>query len=91
MANSDSYTTASNTPLNMTGLGVLINDTDRENDPLTAILVANPTQGSIALNPNGSFSYTPNAGFAGTDSLALLNRGMISAGKGCLGYPICLV
>ncbi|NQE34158.1 Ig-like domain-containing protein [Microcoleus asticus] len=67
-ANSDSYTTAFNSSLNVTGLGVLINDTDPENDPLTAILVTNPATGSIALNANGSFTYTPNAGFAGTDS-----------------------
>ncbi|MEG4925692.1 Ig-like domain-containing protein, partial [Microcoleus sp. F10-B2] len=68
VANSDTYTTPFNTGLNVTGLGVLINDTDPENDPLTAILVTNPATGSIALNANGSFSYTPNAGFAGTDS-----------------------
>ncbi|MEG4535110.1 cadherin-like domain-containing protein [Microcoleus sp. D2_18a_D3] len=68
VANSDSYTTAFNTSLNVTGLGVLINDTDPENDPLTAILVTNPATGSIALNANGSFTYTPNPGFAGTDS-----------------------
>ncbi|MEG4409167.1 cadherin-like domain-containing protein, partial [Microcoleus sp. MON2_D5] len=68
VANSDSYITAFNTGLNVTGLGVLINDTDPENDPLTAILVTNPATGSIAFNANGSFSYTPNAGFAGTDS-----------------------
>ena len=67
-ANSDSYTTAFNTGLNVTGFGVLINDTDLDNDPLTAILVTNPATGSIALNANGSFVYTPNAGFAGTDS-----------------------
>jgi VCBS repeat-containing protein len=57
VANSDSYTTAFNTGLNVTGLGVLINDTDPENDPLTAILVTNPATGSIALNANGS-SFT---------------------------------
>ncbi|WP_236503623.1 Ig-like domain-containing protein [Tychonema sp. BBK16] len=68
VAIADSYTTAFNTPLNVAGLGVLINDTDAENDPLTAILVAGPTKGAIALNANGSFSYTPNAAFAGTDS-----------------------
>ena len=68
VANPDSYTTAFNTPLNVTGLGVLINDTDPENAPLSAILVTGPTKGSIALNAKGSFSYTPNAGFAGTDS-----------------------
>ncbi|MEG4225252.1 Ig-like domain-containing protein, partial [Microcoleus sp. N9_B1] len=64
----DNYTTSFNTPLNVAGLGVLINDTDPENDPLSAILVTGPTKGAIALNANGSFDYTPNTGFAGTDS-----------------------
>ena len=37
---------------------VLANDTDRENDPLTAILVSNPTSGTLTLNSDGTFSYT---------------------------------
>ncbi|MGB8687886.1 MAG: esterase-like activity of phytase family protein, partial [Microcoleus sp.] len=68
VANSDSYTTAFNTSLNVTGLGVLINDTDPENDSLTAVLVTGPTKGAIDLKSDGTFSYTPSAGFAGTDS-----------------------
>ncbi|MFM9963324.1 MAG: cadherin-like domain-containing protein [Planctomycetaceae bacterium] len=49
--------------------GVLCNDTDEEDDPLTATLLSGPTNGSLTFNAaDGTFTYTPNAGFAGTDS-----------------------
>jgi hypothetical protein len=47
---------------------VLANDTDADQDPLTAVLASAPFHGIVALNTNGSFTYTPNAGFSGTDS-----------------------
>jgi VCBS repeat-containing protein len=39
-----------------------------EGNPLTAVLATGPANGTVTLNPNGSFSYVPNANFAGTDS-----------------------
>ncbi|MCI0359598.1 MAG: cadherin-like domain-containing protein, partial [Planctomycetaceae bacterium] len=48
--------------------GVLANDTDAEGDALSANLFSGPANGSLTLNPDGSFSYTPTAGFTGTDS-----------------------
>jgi hypothetical protein len=48
--------------------GVLRNDTDAENDSLTAVPVGSTSHGSLALSGNGSFGYTPAAGFYGTDS-----------------------
>ena len=48
--------------------GVLTNDTDPESGTLTAVLVTDVGNGSLTLNPNGSFSYTPTADFNGTDS-----------------------
>jgi large repetitive protein len=47
---------------------VLANDTDADEDTLTAVLVNGPANGSLTLNPDGTFSYTPNEGFFGTDS-----------------------
>jgi uncharacterized delta-60 repeat protein len=49
-------------------LGVLANDSDPDADPITAQLVAGPANGTLALNPNGTFTYAPNAGFSGTDT-----------------------
>jgi len=37
---------------------VLTNDTDAESDPLTATLVTDVANGTLALNSNGSFTYT---------------------------------
>lgn len=63
--NSGTLTVSSN-------LGVLANDQDinlgLSGISLSAVLVANPTNGQLTLNTNGSFTYAPNAGFNGTDT-----------------------
>ncbi|CCI03457.1 Calx-beta domain-containing protein [Microcystis aeruginosa] len=68
IANPDSYNTLRNTTLNIPAAGVLNNDTDAENEPLTAVIETNPSKGNLTLNLDGSFSYTPNTDFVGTDS-----------------------
>ncbi|MBI4307014.1 MAG: tandem-95 repeat protein [Chloroflexi bacterium] len=70
VANNDAYSTTQDTTLNVAAPGVLANDSDVEGSALAAVLVANPTNGSLTLNPDGAFTYTPNAGFAGTDSFS---------------------
>ncbi|MCA9407806.1 MAG: VCBS repeat-containing protein [Candidatus Omnitrophica bacterium] len=56
----DSYTARIGETLTIDGLaGVLNNDTDLNNDPLTAQLVQSPTKGTLNFNPDGSFDYTP--------------------------------
>ena len=32
--------------------------TDADSDPLTAVLIGNPTYGTLTLNPDGTFVYT---------------------------------
>jgi ELWxxDGT repeat protein/VCBS repeat-containing protein len=65
----DAYTVNEDTTLTVNvGNGVLANDTDAENNTLTASVVSNPTNGTLTLNSNGSFSYVPNANFSGTDT-----------------------
>ena len=73
-ANNDAYTTPRNTTLTVAAPGVLANDTDPENPPLTAQLVTGPSNGTLTLNANGSFTYTPNTGFSGTDSFTYRAR-----------------
>ena len=67
-ASGNAYTTNEDTALNIAAPGVLANDSDVENNPLTAILVSGPANGSLTLNANGSFAYTPNLNFYGSDS-----------------------
>ncbi len=68
VAVADSYSTNEDTALNVSASGVLTNDTDADSDPLTAIKVTDPANGSVVLNSDGSFTYTPNADFNGSDS-----------------------
>ena len=44
-----------------------MNDTDVEGSALTAVLDAGPSNGTLSLNANGTFTYTPNANFNGSD------------------------
>ena len=63
------YTTNEDGGAFTTAPSVLTNDTDPEDDPLTAVLNTGPTNASaFTLNPDGTFSYTPNADFFGTDT-----------------------
>jgi len=64
----DDYSTDEDTPLNVSAPGVLGNDTDADGNPLTAVLVSGPSNGTLTLNANGSFTYAPNANFCGSDS-----------------------
>ena len=59
---------ASDPSLAVTSPGVLANDTDQNNDPLTAVKVTDPTNGTVVFNANGSFTYTPDLGYLGSDS-----------------------
>ncbi|MBI5735784.1 MAG: tandem-95 repeat protein, partial [Mycolicibacterium neoaurum] len=60
-------TVSTNEDTALTG-NVLTNDTDVDGDTLTATLVDGPTNGTLTLNPDGSFTYTPDADFNGADS-----------------------
>ena len=63
----ESYTVNQNQTLNVSAPGVLGNDTSAFGQTLTSVLVLNPGNGLLNLNPNGGFTYTPNANFSGTD------------------------
>lgn len=70
LATSDRYRTRLNTALSIAAPGVLRNDSDIDNQPLTAVLVAGPANGTLTLASDGSFVYTPTGGFAGSDSFS---------------------
>ncbi|MGI2335549.1 MAG: FG-GAP-like repeat-containing protein [Dehalogenimonas sp.] len=67
----DDYTTQKNTPITVDAAsGVLTNDTDSDNDILTAIVTTTPSNGIVEMNGNGSFIYTPVTDYSGTDSFS---------------------
>ena len=47
---------------------MLANDTDPDGDTLTPVIAAQPTQGAVEVNNDGTLTYTPAGGFAGVDS-----------------------
>jgi VCBS repeat-containing protein len=67
-ADDDAYSTAEDTTLTVDAPGVLGNDSDPDDDPLSAVLVSGPSHGDLTLNGNGSFTYTPASNFNGSDS-----------------------
>jgi VCBS repeat-containing protein len=58
-AAAEQYTTDEDRALTVAAPGVLANDTDSDGDPLSAIWVSGPGQGTLTLIADGSFSYTP--------------------------------
>jgi len=65
----DSYTVDEDGTLDIGAASVLDNDTDPEGDPLTALLVTSPANGTLTFDEaTGSFEYTPVADFNGTDT-----------------------
>jgi len=71
VAEEDAYLTYLNTDLIVTSPGVLANDSDQDNDPLTAILEDDDLEHGtlIQFNSDGSFTYRPDTGFSGVDTL----------------------
>jgi Bacterial cadherin-like domain len=61
VANADSYASNIASRLQIAPPGVLGNDTDPADHPLTAAIVGTPVGGTVALNPDGSFTAVPTA------------------------------
>jgi len=69
VATDDDYIVEEDTVLNVEDdSGVLNTDSDVENDPFTAVLVSEVSDGVLTLNSDGSFTYEPNDDFTGIDS-----------------------
>ena len=68
VAANDAYTVAEDTTLTIAAPGVLANDTDADNNTLTAAVVAATTHGTLTLSANGGFTFVPTANYAGADS-----------------------
>jgi large repetitive protein len=70
VAADDAYATTPNTPLDRRQPGLRANDgdVDGERVKVETTPVSPPSNGTVTLRQNGSFTYTPNTGFVGTDT-----------------------
>jgi Big-like domain-containing protein/hemolysin type calcium-binding protein/Calx-beta domain-containing protein len=64
----ESYLAGQNMTLTIPARGVLANDTDPRNYPLTAVLASDAAHGTVTLASDGSFTYAPNTDYTGPDS-----------------------
>jgi autotransporter-associated beta strand protein len=85
LAKAVAYSVAQGASLTVAGPGVLAGATDPQGLPLTASLVSGPTNGTLSLGSDGSFTYTPNSGYFGQDSFTY------EAGNGYLASDPALV
>ncbi|TWT97586.1 Peptidyl-prolyl cis-trans isomerase A precursor [Botrimarina colliarenosi] len=67
----DAYMATEDTTLTVTAAnGVLANDSDAEDDTLTAAVTQSPTHGTLSLASDGSLTYTPTANYTGQDTFS---------------------
>ena len=67
VAGNDTFTGSEDTAISG---NVLLNDSDPDGDALSVVTtpVTGPSNGSLVLNSNGTFTYTPNLNYNGTDA-----------------------
>ncbi len=72
VANTDSYSTDEETPLTLSAVQLLSNDTDPDSDVLivSGLPSRSTNGGSIELLASGDWRYTPASGFTGSDSIS---------------------
>ena len=68
----DSYNMFEDSTLTISAPGVLANDTDAENDTLTAALKTDVNDGNLTLYTDGAFVYEPDIGFIGKDTFTYM-------------------
>ena len=86
----DAYSVDEDGQLSVTsGDGVLANDSDPDDDPLSAVLVSGTAHGQLTLNPDGSFTYTPAADYHGPDSFTYAaDDGTATSGNATVGITV---
>ena len=67
VTSADAYSTDEDAALSVGAPGVLSNDTDPDGDSMTVTVISPPSDGTLTLNLDGSFTYTPDPDFNGAD------------------------
>ena len=68
VAGDDGFSVLEDSSLEIQSATVLSNDTDPDDDTLSAAIISQPTNGTVFDNGQGIWTYTPRANFNGTDS-----------------------
>jgi VCBS repeat-containing protein len=69
-----------------------LNATDVDSTSLTYSKVDSPTNGTVTVNSNGTYSYTPNANFNGTDSFTFkANDGALDSSAASVSITVVAV
>jgi len=85
----DTYETKKNVSLEVPAPGILGNDSDLEDRPLTVILVAGPKNGTLDLRDDGSFAYKPEPDFVGDDGFTYkANNGIQDSNPGIVSIAV---
>lgn len=80
IANNDAYSVDEGSTLDVSSPGVITNDSDVEENPLTAALVSTSSHGDLTLSGDGSFTYFPTSSFFQTDTFTyLVNDGLLDS------------
>ena len=64
----DAFDVQAGQSLSVSAPGVLANDFNPDNEPITAIVTSPPAHGMLTLAGDGSFTYTPSPGYSGADN-----------------------
>ena len=64
----DTYYTDKNATLTVSAPGVQANDVAANLGSFSSVVVTNPSNGTVTLNSDGSFTYIPNANYVGADT-----------------------
>jgi hypothetical protein len=81
IARADSFKTKAGKTLSVPAAGVLANDSDPDEDALTAVLADPPEKGTVELEADGSFTYKSRKKAKGKDSFTYLaqDSGVLNA------------
>ena len=72
--------------------GLLVNDSDSDSIMITASLVQGPQNGTLMLNPDGTFTYVPDDLYFGFDSFTyIVNDGLESSSVATVSLTVNLV
>ncbi|MCC6454022.1 MAG: tandem-95 repeat protein [Caldilineaceae bacterium] len=90
VADHDSYSLLEGATLTIVAPGVLANDTDIENDPLTAVIVAGPAHAaSFTLDAEGGFTYVHDGSETAADQFTYrANDGLVESNVATVSLTI---